>query len=252
MAQINITPTRTKLNTTSQLTEDVCFIDTTGTEIANLEMVAADEYAIPIVIESLPSDIFPTITSAYTVDSPGGVGSTIQLTNVAAAVFTDNQIRVGDLIFAVNDTATIWSAADDPTQDTAGDEDFTAGQGNGFAVGAYISAFDSVGGTIDISVGAGDVLVDQTARVAGEIAFRRNGIKVTLANLAIRISSTGGNITVTPTLYVQDGNLAADGSSQDSYDGLTTADAPTNTPFATQTLAYDLFLTNARVARSNV
>lgn len=251
MAQINITPTRTKQSTTVTLDEDLLIADTTGAEITDIEAVSATELALPVVIESLPSDICGA-DGSYTANSPGGTGSTITLTNVSAGLFT--MAKVGDLVFGINVTANEWNGGateDDPTQDTGGDEDFTAGQGTVFASGAYISAIDSGAQTISITVAAGDVLIDQTARTGGEIAFRRNGIKVTLAHLGLRVNVTGGQVTLAPVLYLHDGTLAADGATQNSYDGLATTDAQSNVVFSGQTIQYDTFLTNARVARTN-
>ena len=249
MAQIAITPTRQKAQTTVSLMEDLEFTDTTGTQITS-EAVSATEIAIPLVIESLPSDVVGD-TGTVTADSPGGTGSTIQLTALAGDV---SNVAIGDLVFGINVTANQWNAGgaeDDPTQDTAGDEDFTAGQGNALATGAYVSAVDTVGNTIDISVGAGDVLVDQTARTGAELAFRRNGIKVTLAHIAARVTTAGSNISLTTVVYQHDGTLAADGASQDMYDGLTTSQAQSNTVQSAVTINYDTFLANARVAKTN-
>lgn len=249
MTQIAINPTRQKLDTTVQLMEDLEFTDTTGTQVTS-EAVSATEIAVPLVIESLPSDVFGD-TGSITADSPGGTGSTIQLTNLAGDV---SNVRVGDLAFGINVTANQWNAGgaeDDPTQDTAGDEDFTAGQGNALSTGAYVSAIDTVGNTIDITVGAGDSLVDQTARTGAELAFRRNGIKVTLAHIAARITTSGSNISLTTVVYQHDGSNAADGASQDMYDGLTTANAQSNTVQSAITINYSTFLDNARVAKTN-
>ncbi len=252
MAQINIQPTRPKENTKLTLNEDICLIDTTGAEVTNAEAVSATELALPLVIESLPSDIYGA-DGSLTLDSPGGVGSTIVLTNVSPAFFTD--VRIGDLVFGINVTANQWNAGgaeDDPTQDTAGDEDFTAGQGNAFAVGAYVSAVDPGLQTVDVTVGAGNVLVDATARTGAEIAFRRNGIKVTLAHIGVQVTTVGDNISLAPILYIQDGTAAIEGATQDSYDGLlTTSPTATAVTFTAQTIQYDAFLSNARVARSD-
>lgn len=250
MAQINITPTRLKQDTTISLDEDICAVDTSGTQVT-AEAVSATEIAIPLVIESLPSDIFGA-DGSITADSPGGAGSTIQFTNLAGDV---SNVQIGDLAFGVNVTANVWNsggADDDPTSEAVpGDEDFTDGQGTALSTGAYVSAIDTVGNTIDITVGAGSALVDQTLQAGTELAFRRNGIKVTLAHLGVRITSAGSNISLTTVVYQHDGTLAADGSSQDSYDGLTAGQAQSNTVQSAVTIPYDTFLTNARVARTN-
>lgn len=248
MAQIAITPSRQKLNTTVNLMENLELTDTSGTQVTS-EAVSATEIAVPLVIESLPSDVEGD-TGSITADSPGGTGSTIQLTALAGDV---SNVVVGDLVFGINVSANQWNAGgaeDDPTQDTAGDEDYTAGQGNALATGAYVSAIDTGTNTIDITVGAGDVLVDQTARTGAELAFRRNGIKVTLAHVGVRVTTTGSNISLTTVVYKHEAD-STDGASQDMYDNKATTDSTSNVVQSSVTINYDSFLSVHRVAKTN-
>jgi hypothetical protein len=246
MADITIDFPRTKANLTITQADVLVPVDNTGTEITAFENPTATSFAVPVVIKKLSGDV-QAGGGEITADSPGGTGSSKVFTNLSGST---TNVKVGDLVFGINDTTNQWGTPDVPTTDTGGDEDFTAGQGNAIATGAYVSAI-SPGVSITIAVAAGDVLVDQVANTAAELAFRRNGIKCTLYHMEVTHSVSGSTLTVGAKIHFHDGSNTADGADQDDWDDAATTDAVSSKSLSETTIDLDAYYTAALVARTD-
>ncbi len=211
---INISLDRSKLDTTVSYVEDLSRQSTSA---------SGNSFLFPITIQTLDVPVVADVTDATWVVEAGTT------TTVTVNAGDTSNIRVGDLAFGPNDTSA------------------TRTQGVDFGTGAYVSAVAA--GTVDITLGGGNVTVGAGTNVAFET--RPPLFDATIYILELEHTISGSNIRVTPKLHLFDGSLAADDPSASGYDGLLVANATNTVTFAQNTINADAFLTAARVPRTN-
>lgn len=192
---------RQKLNTTNSFVDDVNFV----TPAINGTVVQ-----MPLVITALAVDSgSATILGTYTTGS--------DLVDAAAGTFTNDVIRIGDVVQTT------------PTGD--------------FPASTTVLAVNS---ETQIQLSANPTAQNGDTNMT----ITPPATDATVGIVEVNITTGGSILNLTPKIYLFDGNVVQD-LSGGGYDQATDAESTSNVTYAAANFNLDSFLSNARVARTN-